>query len=325
MIERERTDSVPFLRCGRCRESLDEGDRFCPSCGGEAPDEEHEPADRVTVRLFECAGCGAALLWELEAQGLRCAFCGQTRLEEKGLPRIPAPRLIVPFRIDREQAAALCRTWLERGFFRPGGLRRPSRGMEMRGVYLPYWQLSIDGHAYWTADSNHVPPGARAEWAPHFGEHAGRYAGPLLSASGVLRPFIHAGDAWDLSQASPWVPGALRGHPAEAFSVPRKRLRHFALMGIEQRLREDCETQVPGSELRGLKINPLYTRAHASPVLMPAWIAASEYRGRTYYFVVNGQSGKVQGSTPVSPWRVLALVALILLVLFLIGLILGGR
>lgn len=319
MIGRERTDLGPLLRCERCREYLDEGDLFCPSCGHEAPGEVREPAGRVTVRLFDCAGCGASLLWGLETQGLRCAFCGQARLEEKGVLQVPAPRLTVPFRIDREQAAALCRTWIEHGFFRPGGLRGQSRGVEMRGVYLPYWQFSIDYHAWWTADSNHVPPGARAEWSPHFGEHAGRYASPLLSASGVLPPFTHWAYAWDLSQAVPWSPEALRDQPSEAFSVPRKRVRRFALLGIENHVRNDCEVKVPGSQWRNLKINPLFTRAHASPVLMPAWITAYEYRGRIYHFVVNGQSGKVEGSTPVSPWRMLAAVGLIVLVLLLLA------
>lgn len=320
------TSPVSFLRCERCREHLDEDDLFCPNCGHEAPGEEHTPAGRMTVHAFDCAGCGASLTWEHEIQGLRCAFCGQAKLEEKAVLQIPPPRLIVPFRINQEQAVALYRAWLGRGTFRPGDLTRESKVTEMRGVYLPYWLFSIDCHAYWTADSNHVPPGARADWAPHFGEHAARYASQLVPASGVLTATqLWKVDGWDLTQAVPYAPEALRDHPAEAFAVPRKRARLAAVQGFENLLRQDCEKKVPGTYRRNLRINPLFTGAHASPALMPLWIMAYEYRGRTYRFLINGQSGEVKGSAPTSPWKVLALIGLILLGLFLISLISGGR
>ena len=310
---------VSFLRCERCREHLDEDDLFCPNCGHEAPGEEHAPTGRLTVHSFDCGGCGASLTWELEIQGMRCAFCGQERLEEKAVLRIPPPRLIVPFRIGREQAAALYRAWLGNGIFRPGDLRSESKVTEMRGVYLPYWLFSIDCHAYWTADSNHIPPGARAEWAPHFGEHAGRYASQLVPASGMLTSStLGKLGGWDLAQAVPYSPEALRDHPAEAFAVPRKRARLSAIQGFKALLRQDCEMKVPGTSQRNLRVNPLFTGAHASPALMPVWIMACEYRGQTYQFLINGQSGQTEGDAPVSLWRVLAAVGLILLVLFLL-------
>jgi hypothetical protein len=315
---------VSFLRCEKCQEHLDEDDLFCPNCGDSAPGEEHAPAGRMTVHRFDCTGCGASLTWELEVQGLRCAFCGQAKLEEKAVLQIPPPRLIIPFRIVREQAGALYRAWLGNGIFRPGDLRSESKVTEMRGVYLPYWLFSIDCHAWWTADSNHVPPGARAEWAPHFGEHAGRYASQLVPASGVLTSYkLGKLGTWDLSPAVPYTPEALRDHPAEAFSVPRKRARLTAVQGFEGLLREDCEKKVPGSRRRNVKVNPLFTGAHASPVLMPVWIMAFEYRGRTWQFLVNGQSGQIEGNAPVSLWRVLAAVGLAVLAFFLLLVMLG--
>lgn len=320
------TAPVSFLRCEKCREHLEEDDLFCPSCGHQVPGEERAPAGRMTVHTCDCLSCGASLTWELEIEGLRCPFCGQARLEEKAVLRIPQPRLIVPFQIGREQAFDLYRTWLGRSIFRPGNLRSESRVTEMRGVYLPFWLLSIDCHVYWTADSNHVPAGARARWAPHFGEHAERYASPLVPASGAA---LTSYTLWRLyggfklpqeilSQAVPYTPEALRDHPAEAFAVPRKRARLTIPWRLEELLREDCNEKVPGTERRGLTMNPLLTGAHASPVLMPAWIMAYEYHGRTYQFLVNGQSGEVEGRAPVSPWRVLAAVGLVVLAFFLL-------
>ena len=47
---------------------------------------------------------------------------------------------------------------------------------------------------------------------------------------------------------------------------------------------------------------------------MPVWTAAYKYRGRSFRFVVNAQTGQVRGDRPWSRWKiafaVLALAAL---------------
>ena len=37
---------------------------------------------------------------------------------------------------------------------------------------------------------------------------------------------------------------------------------------------------------------------------MTVWLAAYQYRGQTYRFVVNGQTGKVQGERPYSAIKI---------------------
>lgn len=316
---------LPFPRCEKCREHLDEGDLYCPSCGHEAPGHEHEPAGRLQVRRFECTGCGATLTWELEVQGLRCAFCGQQTLEERETVRLPPPRLIVPFQIDQTQAGTIFRASVGRGLFRPGDLLRELAVTEMRGVYLPFWSFSVECHLYWAADSDFTPPGAKAEWAPHFGEHTARYMCGLIPASGALTPseIRKLGD-WALDRALPYAPELLRDFPAEAFSVTRKRARALAFQGFEHQVRADCTPKVPGGRKRNLKVNPLYTGAEAWPVLVPVWILAYEYRSRRYRFLINGQTGKVEGTAPVSPWKVLAAIGLVVLLFMLLVLLAGN-
>ena len=43
---------------------------------------------------------------------------------------------------------------------------------------------------------------------------------------------------------------------------------------------------------------------------MPIWIAAYKYRGKSFRFVVNGQTGAVSGERPWSAWKIaLAVIA----------------
>ncbi|MEO0914424.1 MAG: primosomal protein N' (replication factor Y) - superfamily II helicase, partial [Pseudomonadota bacterium] len=51
-------------------------------------------------------------------------------------------------------------------------------------------------------------------------------------------------------------------------------------------------------------------------ILLPVWLAAYKYRGKTYRFVVNGRTGAVQGERPYSAWKIALAVA--------VGLIMAG-
>ena len=39
-------------------------------------------------------------------------------------------------------------------------------------------------------------------------------------------------------------------------------------------------------------------------ILLPVWLAAYKYRGKTYRFVVNGRTGRVQGERPYSAIKI---------------------
>jgi hypothetical protein len=319
--------ALPVLHCEKCRDLLDGEDLFCPNCGHEAPARggEHQPAGRVAVHRFQCGGCGATLTWEIETQGLRCAFCGRATLEEQPPLRIPAPHFVIPFRVDRSRAEAILREWLGRGFFRPGDLRHASEVTEMHGVYLPFWSFAVECDTYWTADSNDTPAFARAAWAPKFGHHVARYQGVMVPASGTLTPReIQGLGPYDVQGAVPYAREVLENHPTEAFAVTRKRARLLAGFGFEDRLKQECAPLIPGTRRRNLKLNPLFTGTTASPVLLPVWIMAYEYGGKIYRFLVNGQTGQADGTAPISPWRMLAAVAGVLL-LFALILLLTAR
>lgn len=49
-------------------------------------------------------------------------------------------------------------------------------------------------------------------------------------------------------------------------------------------------------------------------ILLPVWLAAYKYRGKTYRFVVNGRTGKVQGERPWSAIKIAIAVAIVVAV-----------
>ena len=53
--------------------------------------------------------------------------------------------------------------------------------------------------------------------------------------------------------------------------------------------------------------------------MIPVWISAFEYKGKVYQFMVNGQSGKVGGRSPVSALRVCLAIFIVIFIFWLIA------
>jgi Ni,Fe-hydrogenase I cytochrome b subunit len=59
-------------------------------------------------------------------------------------------------------------------------------------------------------------------------------------------------------------------------------------------------------------------------VLFPVWIASYRYRSKIYRFLINGQTGEVQGQAPVS-WIKITLVVLLVIIIVAVVFILLSR
>jgi hypothetical protein len=58
-------------------------------------------------------------------------------------------------------------------------------------------------------------------------------------------------------------------------------------------------------------------------VLLPMYVAAYHYGGKTYQVLVNGQNGEVSGQKPVAWWKIYAAIAAATTPAFFVGLCLG--
>jgi len=306
-------------RCPVCRSLIDEEELFCSNCGTEAPrrdDSGAAPArdsSRLATHNFECAGCGASMSYDASAGALRCPFCGSVDMKQQADARVLAPNRVVPFKVAHAQARQIMRAWLGRGWFRPGDLARRAAVIHMQPVYVPYWVFQARTHTYWTADTSQTPPGARADWYPLAGEHHGTYAGLLIGASSVLAPAETAAICpFDLAAGVAPEEVDLENVTVERFSLPRKYARPLARAALEQVEAERCARQYVPGRARNVHVSLLVEGMSSEPMLLPVWIMAYRYNSRVWRVLINGQTGKITGTAPISWARVALLVLLIL-------------
>ena len=73
-----------------------------------------------------------------------------------------------------------------------------------------------------------------------------------------------------------------------------------------------------------LNVNTSFDKITYKYVILPVWICNYSYNNKKYQFMVNGETGKIVGKTPVSPIKVTALVFVIIAVIILAMLYFGG-
>jgi len=85
-----------------------------------------------------------------------------------------------------------------------------------------------------------------------------------------------------------------------------------------------CHTnEVPGDTHRNLEVHSIFSALAYKNALLPVWVAAYDYKGKPYRFLVNGVTGKCHGTAPWS-WikvtlLVMAILTFVLIVLFIAG------
>lgn len=71
-------------------------------------------------------------------------------------------------------------------------------------------------------------------------------------------------------------------------------------------------------EVRNIRLHANYQKETYKHVMLPVYSTAYTYKGKQYRVLVNGQSGKVQGDYPKSPFKIAAIVIAVMAVLGLL-------
>ena len=83
-----------------------------------------------------------------------------------------------------------------------------------------------------------------------------------------------------------------------------------ARVEIDNRIEDAIERQVGGDDFRLKSKFVDYSNIKFKHILLPIWISSYSFRSKTYSYIVNGESGKVSGRYPKSPWKIGGLIVL---------------
>jgi len=278
-------------------------------------------AEIEEIRTLTCPNCGAQVEFDQTSHAAECPFCATPVVTDTGAHRLIKPKGVLPFVLEETEARKAMSKWLGRLWFAPNGLQDYARkGRKMQGIYVPYWTFDADtksrysgqrGTVYYETHTVRVNGKTetrqvqKVRWTSVSGRVARWFDDVLVLASRSLpKRYTDALEPWDLSEMAPYQPEYLAGFRAEAYTVEIDEGYSEARVRMNRVIERDVKFDIGGDRQRIQSIDTTVKDITFKHILLPVWLAAYKYRGKTYRFVVNGQSGRVQGERPWSAWKI---------------------
>ncbi len=339
----------PCAHCGAdLRFDAGSGHLRCDYCGHEnIIDLDHTPiqeldfrkgmADQLsseqieTTQVKKCDTCGAQVEFDKDIHADNCPFCDSVFVSGTGAHRHFKPKGILPFALTKTEAREALGSWLSTRWFAPTGLKRYARaGSDLSGLYTPYWTFDAQTESSYRGQRGDVyyvdkyvtvmtDKGPRRQlqrvpqirWTRVSGRVRRFFDDVLVIASKSLpKPVADALEPWDLHALVPYTPDYLAGFRAEAYTIDLRDGFAAARGVMDLEIRRDVRFDIGGDQQRVDRVETDLGDVTFKHILLPLWIAAYRYRGKTYQFVVNGRSGRVYGQRPYSRWKIFGAVLL---------------
>ena len=126
----------------------------------------------------------------------------------------------------------------------------------------------------------------------------------ILGSRSLPKSYTDNLKPWNLSELEPYQPHYLAGFRAEGYTVDVEEGFEEARGIMDAQIRRDINADIGGDRQRISHVNTAVSEITFKHVLLPVWMAAYKYKGQSYRFVVNGQTGKVQGERPWSAIKI---------------------
>jgi hypothetical protein len=111
-------------------------------------------------------------------------------------------------------------------------------------------------------------------------------------------------EPWPLGAVIPFTPGALAGKLAHTYDVELPQAAGAARQAMERAIEVEVRRRIGGDVQRVESIRTGWAGLTYKHLLLPVWLLAYRYQGRSYRVAINACTGEVHGERPWSPWKI---------------------
>lgn len=290
--------------------SPERGKMYCPHC--ESTDSEEKIGDNS---LAQCVNCGAPLQLSEYTSSCRCEHCGTYLIFDERVSGSFEPRMILPFGVGKEMAVAQLEKEFSNRLFAPSDFMSAKSLEKMEGIYVPFWLYDYDVNYDFAGEGTRIRTwrSGDTEYTETSYFEVIRKMDADFERVPVDASYVMADGVMDLMEPydyralADFVPQYMSGFLSERYNQQAEELSGRA----EGKVKEASESLMQGSlsgytSMRAYHRNLNLQKKKDCYALMPVWQYVYCYRDQTYLYHVNGQTGKVVGTTPVSKAKVIA-------------------
>jgi len=302
--------------------------------------EKLQSEEKIDIVSVKCTMCGASITLAPNITSDRCPYCASNIVVKGGTTStILKPKSLVPFNVDRKKASELFNGWIQNLWFAPSDLKKADVGNErLNGVYIPYWTYDTNtdssytgerGTYYYVTETYTTTENGQSvtktrqvrhtRWDYAAGRVQNKFDDVLVIASQSLPVnYTERLEPWNLKTLVPYNDKYLGGFRSESYQIDVTTGLNTAKKKMEPVIHQTIRSNIGGDEQRIHTVNTAYNDITFKHILLPIWISSYRFKDRVFRFMINGQTGEVQGERPYSAMKIIAFILSILAAIALI-------
>lgn len=349
-VEKEKVAPITSFKCPNCGAvtaySIQAGGLACEHCGfqesvkadivGKQAEKFEFSLDNLAVAAhgwgddrkdLRCMSCGAEIAIPADSMATSCAFCGSNKvIQEAANQERLRPKFLIPFKVDKQKCNAIAREWLGKSWMVPKKLKHFASLDTFTAIYLPYWTFGASTNAAWQAEVGHRvseryydasskswKTRTKIVWRWESGK-AGLEIDDLLITGTERVSAHHLGnvDRFNLTEMVGYDPAFLAGLQAKGYDRPLEAAWDLAREVMREKTKQACTRQASTSMIRNFSMKMDFSDESWRYLLLPVFLAAYRFEGKTFHAIVNGQNGAISGQRPVDWKKIWLVVAMIM-------------
>lgn len=341
--------------CPSCGASVEfnpeKGLLSCPYCGYEVEIAKPEAEEQQTAQELDfysaterqnfdwgaekktviCSECAAETIYDVLQVADTCPYCGSHQVMEASTVETLAPNGVCTFQVTDKEAGVNFHKWIKGRIFTPRAAKLSAKPDAFQGVYLPYWTFDTNTVSHYNASyginrtvrDSEGNTTTETDWYTTSGIYQQFFDDELVSATSRYdRDMMRKIEPFDLLDNKGYKAEYVTGFLAERYSIGLDEGFEHAKDSIHSQIDGSIQSKIRierGADIvSGLTFSTSHDQITYKYLMLPIWLSSFKYKDKLYRFMVNGQTGKVGGSAPISPLRVTIATILGLAVIYFI-------
>ena len=284
------------------------------------------------TNLYHCKSCGAEIMADDQQTATFCYYCHNPVILSGKMSGSYKPSKVIGFKLTRENAENCFKDWVKGRWFVPSDFKSQQQIEKITGLYVPFWladcNVDIDYQAEgrqsrsWTSGDYRY-----TETKIYSLIRQGNVVTKGIPADGESKiedALMEAIEPYDYKGLKDFSMSYLSGFYADKYDVDKAQV----FPRIRQRATEACK-QLIAESVKNYSVTPRneqlrFLSTDWSYMLLPVWFMSYNYKGKVYEFAINGQTGKLAGTPPLSKKKLALFSGAIGLAVTIIGTLIGG-
>lgn len=270
---------------------------------------------RDGVKAYNCPSCSAQLILPHTTAASCCPYCGNPTIVPGKLSGSRRPDFVIPFQLSKEAALEALKKHYRGKPLLPKAFSEENHIEKIQGVYVPFWLFDAGASGNFTFNATrthmHSTPTENITETDHY----------LLTRAGTMEfsripadasrampdALMDAIEPFDYGDLKPFALSYLPGFLADRYDVSQSE--------VFGRIRTRCEgtfsSAIQATTAGYATCVPVRRDVHITPrnvkyAMLPVWLLATRWNGKSFLFAMNGQTGRLVGDLPIDKGRLAA-------------------